>query len=198
MFSMFIKGGFLMWPIAVCSIVSVTFILERAYYFYRTRAKSGNLAERVGVLLKAGKTEEASRTAEKDSSFLGRFLAIGIKISDHSADDRQKLLRRIGSRELEDGERHLRALSIIGNISTLLGLTGTVTGMIQTFMKIEKIGGVADVVVLAGGIWEALLTTAAGLFVAIPTLIFYYYFEGIVDNRAIELKNTASDIFSIH
>jgi biopolymer transport protein ExbB len=65
-------------------------------------------------------------------------------------------------------------------------------------MRIEKIGGVADVAVLAGGIWEALLTTAAGLFVAIPTLTLYYYFEGVVDNRAIQLKNTASDIFNIH
>ena len=187
-----------MWPIALCSIVSMTFILERLYYFYRTRAKSKNLDERVGVLLKSGKTEEASATSEKDNSFIGRFLSIGIKIMSHSPDDKQKILRRAGSRELEEGEKHLRVLSTIGNISTLLGLTGTVTGMIQTFMKIEKIGGVADVAVLAGGIWEALLTTAAGLFVAIPTLTLYYYFEGVVDNRAIQLKNIASDIFNIH
>jgi biopolymer transport protein ExbB len=173
-------------------------ILERLWYFYRTRPKSRNLEERVNGLLKNGKIEEASGISEKDYSFLGRFLLIGVKIISHSSDDKQKILRRAGSRELEKGEKHLRALSIIGNISTLLGLTGTVTGMIQTFMKIEKIGGVADVTILAGGIWEALLTTAAGLFVAIPTLIFYYYFEGVVDNRAIQLRNIASDVFNIH
>ncbi|MBN2452960.1 MAG: MotA/TolQ/ExbB proton channel family protein [Candidatus Omnitrophica bacterium] len=198
MYNFFIKGGPLMWPIALCSVVSAAFIMERLSFFYRTRPKSKNLDERVLDLLKAGKGEDAASLSEKDGSFLGRFLSVGIKIAGHSADDRQKILRRAGSRELEDGEKHLRILSTIGNISTLLGLTGTVTGMIQTFMKIERIGGVADVTVLAGGIWEALLTTAAGLFVAIPTLTFYYYFEGVVDGRAIQLRNVASDVFGIH
>ena len=87
---------------------------------------------------------------------------------------------------------------MIGNISTLLGLLGTVTGMIQTFIKIESCGGAVDVTVLAGGIWEALLTTAAGLSVAIPTLVFYHYFEGLVDIREIQFKNIASDVFDIH
>ncbi len=193
----FIKGGFLMWPIALCSIVSLTIILERLYYFSRTRPKSANLSEQVSLLLNQGKSAEAHSLCERDKSFLGHFISVGVKVMNHTAEDKQKILRRAGSRELEDGERHLRVLSVIGNISTLLGLTGTVTGMIQTFMKIERIGGVADVSLLAGGIWEALLTTAAGLFVAIPTLIFYYYFEGIVDNRAIQLKNTASDFFNV-
>lgn len=198
MYNFFIKGGPLMWPIALCSIVSMAFILERLYYFYRTSPKSKNLDDRVFTMLKAGKDSEAMSISETDNSFLGRFLFVGIKMMGHPADDRQKILRRAGSRELEDGEKHLRILSTIGNISTLLGLTGTVTGMIQTFMKIERIGGVADVAVLAGGIWEALLTTAAGLFVAIPTLTFYYYFEGVVDSRAIRLRNIASDVFDIH
>jgi len=197
-YNFFIKGGPLMWPIAICSIVSMAFVLERSYYFYRTKPKNRNLGERVLALLRAGKDSDAALLSENDRSFLGRFLSVGIRVMSHSTDDRQKILRRAGSRELEDGEKHLRVLSIIGNISTLLGLTGTVTGMIQTFMKIEKIGGVADVVVLAGGIWEALLTTAAGLFVAIPTLTFFYYFEGVVDNRAIQLRNNASDVFNIH
>lgn len=198
MHSLFIKGGFLMWPIALCSIVSLTIILERLYYFSKTRPKSGNLSERVHLLLKSNKAEEAAAVADNDNSFLGRFLCVGIKVMSQPVEEKQKIFRRAGSRELQQADRRLRVLSVIGNISTLLGLTGTVTGMIQTFMKIERIGGIAEVAVLAGGIWEALLTTAAGLFVAIPTLIFYHYFEGIVDNRAIEMKNIASDVFNIH
>jgi biopolymer transport protein ExbB len=173
-------------------------VLERLLYFHRTRLKNRNLPERVQKFVDSRKMDDAHALCERDGSFVGRFLAVGIKIANHSSDDKQKILRRAGSRELEEGERHLRVLSTIGNISTLLGLTGTVTGMIQTFMKIETIGGVADVTMLAGGIWEALLTTAAGLFVAIPTLTFYYYFEGVVDHRAIQLKNIASDVFGIH
>ncbi|MBU4251507.1 MAG: MotA/TolQ/ExbB proton channel family protein [Candidatus Omnitrophica bacterium] len=198
MHSLFIKGGFLMWPIALCSIVSLTIILERFYYFNKTRAKSKNLSERVHLLLKNNKAEEAISAADADKSFLGRFLCVGIKVMNQAVEEKQKILRRAGSRELEQADTRLRVLSVIGNISTLLGLLGTVTGMIQTFMKIEKIGGIAEVAVLAGGIWEALLTTAAGLSVAIPTLVFYHYFEGIVDNRAIQMKNIASDIFNIH
>lgn len=198
MYDLFIKGGPLMWPIALCSVLSLAVILERLHYFSKTRVKSGNLSERAHLLLKGNKAEEAAALAESDRSFLGRFLCVGIKVMGQPPDERQKILRRAGSKELQQAERHLRVLSVIGNISTLLGLTGTVTGMIQTFMKIERIGGIAEVAVLAGGIWEALLTTAAGLFVAIPTLIFYHYFEGISDNRAIEMKNTASDLFNVH
>ena len=198
MHGLFIKGGFLMWPIALCSIVSLTIILERFYYFNKTRPKSKNLSERVHLLLKNNKAEEAISAADTDKSFLGRFLCVGIKVMNQAVEEKQKILRRAGSRELEQADTRLRVLSVIGNISTLLGLLGTVTGMIRTFMKIEKIGGIAEVAVLAGGIWEALLTTAAGLSVAIPTLVFYHYFEGIVDNRAIQMKNIASDIFNIH
>jgi len=198
MHSLFIKGGFLMWPIAFCSVISLTIILERFYYFNKTRPKFKNLSERVHLLLKNNKAEEAFSAAEEDKGFLGRFLCVGLKVMNQPIEEKQKILRRAGSRELEQADARLRVLSVIGNISTLLGLTGTVTGMIQTFMKIEKIGGIAEVSVLAGGIWEALLTTAAGLFVAIPTLIFYHYFEGVVDNRAIQMRNIASDIFNIH
>ncbi len=198
MHSLFIKGGFLMWPIALCSILSLTVILEKFYYFHKTRPKAKNLPERVHLLLKSNKVDDAISAANEDKSFLGRFLCVGLKVMNQPIEEKQKILRRAGSRELEQADARLRVLSVIGNISTLLGLTGTVTGMIQTFMKIEKIGGIAEVAVLAGGIWEALLTTAAGLFVAIPTLIFYHYFEGVVDNRAIQMKNIASDIFNIH
>lgn len=187
-----------MWPIVACSIVSLTIILERLFYFNKTRPKNKNLPDRIHPLLKTNNTEEAMLTADRDKSFLGRFLCVGIKIMNRTPEEKLKILRRAGSRELEEAEARLDVLSVIGNISTLLGLLGTVTGMIQTFMRIEKIGGIAEVPVLAGGIWEALLTTAAGLSVAIPTLVFYHYFEGVVNNRAIQMKNISSDVFNIH
>lgn len=198
MANLIIKGGFFIWPILLCSVISLTVILERLYYFYRTRSKNKNLPERTLAVINAKKAHEAIFLCEQDRSFIGRFLAIGIKIIGQSEEEKQKILRRAGSRELEEGEKRLRILSVIGSTSTLLGLLGTVTGMIQTFIKIESSGGAAEVSVLAGGIWEALLTTAAGLSVAIPTLVLYHYFEGIVDSRAIQLKNIAADIFNIH
>ncbi len=198
MTNLFIKGGFFIWPILLCSVVSFAVVLERLRYFHRTRSRNKNLPERIQALISSKKMDEAQALCEKDDSFIGHFLAVGIKVIDRPADDKGKILRRAGSRELEEGEKHLRILSVIGNIATLLGLLGTVTGMIQTFIKIEASGGTAEVALLAGGIWEALLTTAAGLSVAIPTLVMYHYFEGVVDSRAVRYKNIAADIFNLH
>ena len=193
-----VKGGFFIWPIILCSLVSFAVVLERLLYFSRTRSRNRNLPERVRALISSKKTAEAAELCEKEANFISHFLALGIRVIDRPAEDKGKILRRAGSRELEDGEKHLRILSVIGNIATLLGLLGTVTGMIQTFIKIEASGGTLEVALLAGGIWEALLTTAAGLSVAIPTLVMYHYFEGIVDSRSVEYKNMAADIFNLH
>lgn len=193
-----VKGGFFIWPILLCSVVSFAVVLERLRYFYRTRPKNKNLPERTQGLIGSKKIDEARALCEKDNSFVGRFLAVGLKVLNRPDEEKGKILRRAGSRELEEGEKHLRILSVIGNIATLLGLLGTVTGMIQTFITIEASGGTAEVALLAGGIWEALLTTAAGLSVAIPTLVMYHYFEGVVDSRAVQYKNMAADIFNLH
>lgn len=191
-------GGFFIWPILLCSIISLTVILERLAFFHKTRLKNKNLPERALALINAKKTGEAIALCEAESSFLGRFLSVGFKVAERGEDEKQKILRRAGSRELEAGEKYLRVLSVIGNISTLLGLLGTVTGMVQTFKTIEGAGGIADVTVLAGGIWEALLTTVAGLCVAIPTLVCFHYFESIVDSRSIQMKNAAFDVLNVH
>jgi biopolymer transport protein ExbB len=193
-----VKGGFFIWPILVCSVVSFAVVLNRLLYFHRTRSKNGNLQERVQALISSRKLGEANDVCEKEGGFIGRFLVTGIKSIDRSEHDKSKILRRAASRELEEGEKHLRILSVIGNVSTLLGLLGTVTGMIRTFIRIESSGGTAEVALLAGGIWEALLTTAAGLSVAIPTLVMYHYFDGVVDSRAVQYKNMAADIFDLH
>jgi len=192
------KGGFFIWPILLCSVVAFAVFLERMGYFYRTRAHDKKLPEKALALINAKKPDEALKLCRKEGSFLGRFLAVGIKVMERPADEKTKILRTAGSRELEEGEKHLRILSVIGNIATLLGLLGTVTGMIRTFINIEASGGTAEVALLAGGIWEALLTTAAGLSVAIPTLVVYHYFEGIVDSRAVQYKNLAADVFNLH
>ena len=198
MTDLFLKGGFFIWPILLCSIVSLAVILERALFFRRTRLRIKNLPERALSLIHAKKAGEALSLCEAEPSFLGRFLAVGLKVSDRPEDEKQRVLRRAGSRELEAGEKYLRILSVIGSISTLLGLLGTVTGMVQTFMTIEKAGGMADVTVLAGGIWEALLTTVAGLCVAIPTHVCFHYFESVVDGRSIQMKNAAFDVLKVH
>ncbi len=193
-----LRGVFFVWPILLCSVVALAVVLERAFFFFKTRIRSKNLAERVEALVDENKTKEALHLCEVDQGFLGRFLAVGVKTIGRPEEEKLKILRRAGSRELEAGEKHLRILSVIGSTATLLGLLGTVTGMVKTFKTIEGAGGMADVTVLAGGIWEALLTTVFGLCVAIPSLVFFHYYESIVDGRAARLKNAAADVFKVH
>ena len=198
MINMILKGGFFIWPILVCSIFSLTVILERIFYFYKTKMKKKNLLNTIQTLLINKNNTKALNICKKENSFLGHFLYTGIKIKEYSEEEKKKILSHIGSKKLEESEKNLQILAVIGNISTLLGLLGTVTGMIQTFIKIESTNGITNVSILAGGIWEALLTTAAGLSIAIPSLVMYHYFESIVENRSIQFKNIASDIFNIH
>lgn len=186
-----------MWPILLCSMISITIVLERFYYFYRTRTKIPNIFSRLKSLLKEAKTDEALKLCENTSSPIAHILAIGIHIRKRSLEEREKIIIRAGSRIIRKLDKNLRGLAIIGNITPLLGLLGTVTGMMKAFMKIQELGGRVDASVLAGGIWEALMTTAAGLFVAIPTLVFYHYFEGRVNNIAAQMKDMASELLEI-
>ncbi|MEW5692139.1 MAG: MotA/TolQ/ExbB proton channel family protein [Candidatus Hydrogenedentota bacterium] len=151
------KGGILMIPIFICSIIAVGIILERAYCFW------------------------------KESKGLQKFI-------DYLQNlENKKEILKTGSQKVRLLEKNLRGLAVIANVTPLLGLLGTVFGMIKAFIVIQNLGGGVDASVLAGGIWEALLTTAAGLSVAIPTSLFYHYFEGKADGIAILIKETVRE-----
>lgn len=197
MLTFFLKGGPLMWPILLCSVISIAIILERLYHFYQVRTKIPNISSRVKNLLKDAKAEEALHLCEGSGNPIAHILAVGIHIRKKSLEEKEKIMARAGSRLMRQLEKNLRGLAIIGSITPLLGLLGTVTGMIRAFMKIQELGGKVDAPVLAGGIWEALITTAAGLSIAIPTLVFYHYFEGRADNVAAQMKDAASELLEI-
>lgn len=186
-----------MWPILLCSVISITIILERFYHFYRTRTKIPNIFARVKRLLQEEKVDEALKLCEGASGPVPHILAIGIHIRHRNLDEKEKLITRAGSRIIRQFDKNLGGLAIIGNITPLLGLLGTVTGMIKAFMKIQELGGRVDASVLAGGIWEALITTAFGLSVAIPTLVAYHYFEGKVDNVSSKMKDIAAELLEL-
>lgn len=147
--------------------------------------------------MKNEEADEALRLCENTSGPIAHILAIGIRIRKRSIEKQEKMISRAGSKIIRQLEKNLRGLAIIGNITPLLGLLGTVTGMIKAFIKIQELGGRVDASVLAGGIWEALITTAAGLSIAIPTLVAYHYLEGRVDNISSQMKDTASEFLEI-
>ena len=194
MLEFILKGGPLMWPILLCSVIVVTIVLERLYHLRRAKVNMPNLLTRVKKLLRENKLEEAERLCRNSPGPIAHILATGIHLHNRPPEERERMLVRYGSRELRRLEKNLGALGIIGHIAPLLGLLGTVTGMIRAFITIQELGGKVDASALAGGIWEALITTAAGLSVAVPALIFHHYFEGRVDNIAYQMKDAASEL----
>ena len=182
-----------MWPILACSVVSITIILERYYCFYHARTRFPNIVSRVKALLRDGKASEVLKLCEKTPDPIAHILAVGIHVRDRSPEEKERLISRAGSKIIRQLDKHLRGLAVIVNASTLLGLLGTVTGMIKAFMKIQELGGRVDASVLAGGIWEALLATVAGLVVAIPAFLAYNYLVNRIHNVILEMERVSTE-----
>lgn len=175
MLALFIKGGPLMWPILLCSVLALAVALKKGVQ-YRTV---------LGVL-----SGPIDRILMKKPACLATILT-GIE-----AGLSEKEIAAIGTRQIRWLEKGLGTLSLISVISPLLGLTGTVTGMIQAFQTLAVNHNQINPGMLAGGIWEALLTTAAGLFVAIPAHVICHYLEERLDDIALILKETATAAYS--
>ncbi|MDY6972671.1 MAG: MotA/TolQ/ExbB proton channel family protein [Thermodesulfobacteriota bacterium] len=199
LWEMFSKGGVVMYFLAICSVISLMIILERIWRFWKGKAENPQVTKRVEALLKGKSLKEALRLAEDKRGPMTDVMAAGIRQFEIEPDieNIEKAIERTGSKKLQGLEVNLNILNTIGNISPLLGLLGTVTGMVRCFMQIEKLGGRVDVSQLASGIWEAMLTTAFGLTIAIPCLLFYSYFMGKVDQLEIMIKEVSEDLISI-
>jgi len=193
------KGGPLVIPIVICSVISLTLICERLYRFHKARLKDPMFLDSVKELIKNNKSEEALRLCREAKSPIGNILAKGIEKAHYSGccknlSELEKSLSHAGQQELRELDRYLPTLATIANIAPLLGLFGTVTGMIRAFMVIQELGGKVNASVLAGGIWEAMLTTALGLAVALPTVIAYNYLVGKVENFAHAMQDSSVEL----
>lgn len=156
----------------------------------------GYLLKQIWQLQKDGQLGKADLGKLKASSPLGRILAAGLLNRNHSKEVMKESIEEVGRQVVHDLERYLNTLGTIASISPLLGLLGTVIGMIKVFSVIVT-AGVGDPAVLAGGISEALITTAAGLSVAIPTLMFHRYFMGSVDKLVLGMEEQALKLVEV-
>lgn len=184
----FNKGGLCMWPILLCSVLMLAIVAERLIRYGRLRLGDAELAEAVARSMAAGEREAAVAAAAGDGSPLGRVLAEAAGVANGDRETMETVLLDAQEAEVRELERYLPALAAIGNIAPLLGLLGTVTGMIKAFMVIQEMGGKVNAVVLAGGIWEAMLTTAFGLMVALPTMAAHSYLSARVERFHAQLQ----------
>jgi len=199
----FWKLGPLRWFLLPCSILALTFIIERAYSLYKARARVGTeqFMAQITESLRNDNIMEAVSICEEAGGPLANVLKAGLlKYSQAMIEERgvtkeeiQEAIQEAGLLEIPQLERNLPVIGTLAVISPLLGLLGTVTGMIKAFTTIA-LEGTGDPQQLAGGISEALLTTATGLMIAVPCLVFYNLFESLVNNRVLEIEQVSTEM----
>lgn len=194
-----ILGGPAIWAIALLSLATVALIIWKAMAFARLGAWRRARAERAVALWQAGRAAAALTEAEAGTGMRARFAAAALSARSDPAmtdDWAQEEAARVGRRILAEAGTGLRALELIASIAPLLGLLGTVLGMIEAFQTLQSAGAAADPAALAGGIWEALLTTAAGMAVAIPASLALSWGESVVDALRLDLEDIAARVLS--
>ncbi|MBI4549810.1 MAG: MotA/TolQ/ExbB proton channel family protein, partial [Candidatus Omnitrophica bacterium] len=193
LWELFLKGGFAMWPLLACSVVGIAIMLEKSWYFFRLRLDYGRFSRELRRLLAEGDKKGATVYCRKHANPVPRIAEQYLK---NLNDDfkRNEILKREGSFALEAVESRLRGLAAVAHLAPLLGLLGTVTGLVTAFHRIELLGGQVQAGDLASGIWEALITTVFGLVIAIPSMAAYHGFESATDRIARRMQFIVSEL----
>ncbi len=196
MIEIFLKGGPLMYPILICSVIGWAIFLERLRTFFIIRRAINPLVDKVSTLVRTDKSREAISHCESQSSSLAKILLVVLKNQGSERAKIKTLAEEVGERESASLQRYLGLLGTIANITPLLGLLGTVLGMIEAFNVIAT-EGVGTPITLGGGISEALITTAAGLTVAVPMILIHRYLTSRADQITLDLEESTMQVVDL-
>lgn len=191
MFEIIVAGGWVMWPIILCSVVAMAIIGERLWSLQTEKIMPRQLATQVWSLYRKNQLDAAHIRQLRAHSPLGVVLAAGIMNYPHGREVMKESIEQAGRAAVHQMGKYLNTLGTIAAISPYLGLLGSVLGMIRVFSSFSETAGIANPAHLAGGISEILITTASGLAVAIPSLMFHRYFDGRIDDLALRLEEEA-------
>ncbi|MEA1921645.1 MAG: MotA/TolQ/ExbB proton channel family protein [Pseudomonadota bacterium] len=196
MYQFVMKGGYLMYPIMFCSVLTLAIFFERLFALRRSRVIPDKFIIEVSDLVRQARMEDALTQCRLNNSSIARVLMAGISRHNKSRQQVKEAIEDVGRLEAATLERFLTILGTIAGIAPLLGLLGTVTGMIKAFTVISN-AGIGNPQMLAGGISEALITTAAGLTVAIPAFVFYKFLRSRVDKRILRMERASIEILDL-
>lgn len=191
---LFHMGGPVMWPILLCSIIAVAIIVERTVVFAMLRGGGNDLEDQVVDAIERGDREGARALCDEHRDPLARVVSHQIELADSPEEIRREALQLEGGLVLEKLETRLSPLMLVAQISPLLGLLGTVSGLVGSFWQLERISGPVEPSDLAAGIWAALLTTVFGLLVGIPASAASHLFQDRVDAFARRMGFTVTRI----
>lgn len=191
------RGGLLMIPIFLCSLAVVGVAVERWLNYRRVSINPGQFMTRLRHPLSRGDLETASRECSMTPGPVAAVAKAGIEKAKLGRERVREAMEAAGNAETYHLERNLNILATLAGIAPLLGFFGTVTGMIKAFMKIQQLAGNVNADVLAGGIWEAMITTAAGLAVGIPAVILYNHFVSRVKEFIFHMESTGEEVLDL-
>lgn len=194
---LFLKGGLVMWPILLCSLITVTVIIEKYIMLAQSRIDPKQLMVKIRSALSRNDVAGAVDACTKVKAPVANILKHGVLQYAHGHQAMKEAIELAGKEEIFYLEKRLSVLANMAGTAPMLGFLGTVTGMISVFHTIEQLGGNVNASVLAGGIWEAMLTTAFGLIVGIPALYFYNFFVAKVNRFVFEIENSAEEFLTL-
>ncbi|MCX5697281.1 MAG: MotA/TolQ/ExbB proton channel family protein [Candidatus Omnitrophica bacterium] len=196
MWQVLLAGGPIMWPILLCSIFALAIAIEKFWHLQKIKIDTREFLSAVLDNVKRHQIKEALQICDNTSSPIARILKAGILKYDRPRPQIKEAIEDASLYEIPQLERNLPVLATLAHISPLLGLLGTVTGMVRVFQVIQARASAMQPVTpqaLSGGIWEALLTTVAGLVVAIPAFVLYNYLVSRVNNVIVEMEKAATE-----
>lgn len=191
------QGGWLMIPILLFSIAAVVLIVNKYIDLNRFKTKTNHIMYELKALIASGKKEEAIKLCSDTKGAVPLVLKEGLSHSHLDKDGIESYMEATGTEQVHLMERNMSILATIAGVAPLTGFLGTVTGMISAFMEIERLGGNVNANVLAGGIWEALMTTATGLAVGIVAYLFYNYFTAKISHLAFEIESNSKELVDV-
>lgn len=192
-----IKGRFMMIPIIICSFIAVVIFVERYLTLRKIRINSRKFVLQVKNLILRRRLEEAILLCKNTPGPIAGITKAALLKSNRPREEIKDAIESAGQAEIYRLERYMGILATIGGVAPMFGFLGTVTGMIRAFMQIQARGGNVDAGVLAGGIWEALITTAAGLIVGIPALIAYNWIQAKVEHQVFEMQESSNELLDL-
>jgi biopolymer transport protein ExbB len=196
-FDLMVEGGILMIPILILLLISFYVIIERWSAISRSHTDTNRFLQSIGSMLKTGKQSKALAYCQEFDKPLSRIIMAGIKRLGRPIRDIEDAIDNAGKKEIFFLEKRMNWLATIAGVAPLIGFTGTVTGMIEAFMDIQSLQGNVNPSALAGGIWEALITTAAGLIVGLIAFGFYNFLLGRINRSIFELENASADFLDL-
>jgi biopolymer transport protein ExbB len=194
---LFIKGGIVMWPILACSIVGLAIVVEKFIIIRKSKINVPAFTVKIRGILKRKDVSGAISYCMEEKSPISHIIRRGLKKIKFGRKRVTESIEAAGKQEISKLEKGLSALATVAGAAPMLGFLGTVTGMISAFMKVQELQGSASPADLASGIWEALLTTAFGLFVGIPALALYNHFVSQINKIVLDMERVATDILDV-